>query len=747
MRRMTLGWGVLLICILTFIMGCGKTDGKNGSKGIEDTTDRVVNVTESGNSSSWSVSHTALDASFELATINNDKIYGCYYTENGITVSVFDCKTGEKLNAYEIPDVSEIQNITVDSQSRIALFGLTEKGYALWQVEQDGEISVMGDIDVEDLGIFPSLKAFFVDSKGLYYLWYEMSVPCAEVYENGEKDIYTVLDRIYVKDRQMKTICYEQIPDSYGNKLLSLLFDENGSPMLLAQDMDGYYTRKVRTEVREEYEQYRIEETKLSEQGLGNHIALTNNGLLYTRDGALYLYHMEEKKEKELLDISGGGIYEEDIVYLGIREGKIEVVDNYLGSGNAEYTSFTPGESKQVQLTIAVMEMQPDMRRVITEFNRSQDYIQIKPIAYVEGTDYDAGYEKLKLDVVQGKAPDIISTYGIDYESLANKGVFVNLYEYMEADPECAKEMFVPGVLKAYETEGRLYTVAPSFLIHTMWGRSSLVQGRHGVDMNELIQILKENGGDINNIYGFSADESVLRTLCSLGMSQFINWEDGICDFANEEFYQILEFAKEYRGTPFESLYLATRENQILLTLGLITSVEDYCLESELYGEDVDFVGYPTTEGNGTVASFLGDAWAVNAKSGYLQEAWEFIKYYLLHGYDGSGFPIMQDQFEEVLLASIEEILTEEDGQTARVAKKTYTERDVVSIQIYKAEQKDIDAVKQLVERVTGKFQYYNTIQNIIDEEAEYYFSGHKNLQAVAEVIQNRVRLYLQESR
>lgn len=33
---------------------------------------------------------------------------------------------------------------------------------------------------------------FYADSNGFYYLWYEMSVPCAEVYENGNEDGYYV---------------------------------------------------------------------------------------------------------------------------------------------------------------------------------------------------------------------------------------------------------------------------------------------------------------------------------------------------------------------------------------------------------------------------------------------------------------------------------------------------------------------------------------------------------------------------
>ena len=90
----------------------------------------------------------------------------------------------------------------------------------------------------------------------------DMSIPWSEAYERETKEggtwesetgdgeskgriVYTSLDRIYVKDQNMHTICYEQVPDSGYNKLVSLLFDEDGIPMLLAKDEEGYYMRRV----------------------------------------------------------------------------------------------------------------------------------------------------------------------------------------------------------------------------------------------------------------------------------------------------------------------------------------------------------------------------------------------------------------------------------------------------------------------------------------------------------------------
>lgn len=730
---------LVLLSISLLFAGCGKkneitADGETKELGMEAAP-----------SPSWAASHTPLEGRYEIATIADNKVFACRYTQDGVVISAQALDSAEDCENYEILDVSEIKSITVDFEGNICLFGTIEEKNALWKIDQNGTVNAIENIEVENLGLFSELKDFYADSNGHYYLWYGMTVPCAEVYEDGEADVYTPLDRIYIKDKDMNTICYDQVPYSYFNELVSLIFDEDGVPLLLAKDEDGYYMRRVRTAEGEEHEAVRIENTELGYMERGSRIALTKEGLLYTRDGALRLYHMSDGSDEKLLELACGGICEEDIIYLGMSGAEIDIIDNYQESEVSEYTRFEIGESEQIQLTLGVMTLQPQMRNVIAAFNRNQNKVRIDPIIYASEYDYDAGYERLKLDIVQEKAPDLISVYGIDYEILAKVGAFSDLYPFMESDLELSKESFVKNVIDAYETEGHLYTVAPTFRLYTMWGGNSLVQGRFGIDMEKMTQLLSEKGGDINSIYGFSADESVLTTMCALQMGKFIDWKAGTCDFTGKEFAQLLEFVKKYEGKPMDSLYKAIRNKDILFTFGLITSVEDYCMESELYGEKIDFIGYPTETGSGSAVLFSGNELAINAGSSYQKEAWEFIKFFLIHGYDGTGFPVLKDQFENALTASLEETVMEEDGMEYTVARRSYTERDVVSIQVFKAEPEDVDAVRILVEKATDKFQYYNEIQNIIEEEAEGYLTEQKNMEEVTSIIQNRVQLYLDE--
>ena len=78
------------------------------------------------------------------------------------------------------------------------------------------------------------------------------------------------------------------------------------------------------------------------------------------------------------------------------------------------------------------------------------------------------------------------------------------------------------------------------------------------------------------------------------------------------------------------------------------------------------------------------------------------------------------------------------------MVNKYYDDGDTC-IEIFEASPEDVAAVKALVERADTKFGYHTEIQNIIDEEAQPYFAGQKELEEVTKLIQNRVALYLQE--
>lgn len=161
-------------------------------------------------------------------------------------------------------------------------------------------------------------------------------------------------------------------------------------------------------------------------------------------------------------------------------------------------------------------------------------------------------------------------------------------------------------------------------------------------------------------------------------------------------------FEKEYdearaRSINEGSIIKLAKNGKVVFSGGMISSVADYQIQRELFGGDIGLIGYPTAQGSGTAANFWGTQLAINALSSNQEAAWEFVKYFVLHGYTGNGFPLVKEQLEKVLAEAMQ------------------------------------------------KMQRYMEIQDIIDEEAQAYFREQKSLEDTAAIIQSRVTLYLEE--
>lgn len=717
---------ILGFLILVLLSGCGHIEEDNKNSEGSDLEEQI----------SWKCTHTPLKELYEMTEVYEDRIYAGRYDTKGIVIDIYELQNMKLVKSITVPGETEFRHIVNVDETRLCLLtGKEDENEWIW-VDVDGTVGDSETLQLENAGEFPVLKEVYTDGNNLIYLWYDMYIPEKDINDAAEGDFYVHVDRVYVKDQQMHTILYEDVPDRNSEKLLGIYLNEDNTPELLLTDGEEIFSQKIRKSTSEKSKRDALKMENPERMIKSNFVRNTEQGVLYIVEGTMYKYDLTNNKESKVIDLFRVGIQEEDIISLRMNEEQIEIIDNKNGFEKSEYTVLCPGEDGKKLVTLGLMSLNPEISSIIANFNRYQDEIQIEPVVYVVDYDYDAGYAKLTMDIIQGKAPDLISVDGIEYETLSTKGAFVDLYDLMTKDQEINKDTLVSSVIKVHEVDGHLYTLAPTFRIFTMWGAESLVKGRSGVDLTEMLQILKEQGGDINSIFGFSADEAPFTTFCSFNISNLIHWEDGTCDFTGEEFKQILQFCKEYRGAWVDSLYEGIHNKQVLLTFGLINYVEDYCVESQLYGEPIQFIGYPTKSGNGVAAFFSGDEVAINSESKYKEEAWTFVKYLVQNGYYGVGFPVEKKQYENML----QEALTE-----TGYAKRMYSEEGIVNIGVSKCEPEDVEAFRKLVDSISDKYKRELVIQRIIDEEAEAYFQNQKDLDEVCKIIQNKVTTYINE--
>lgn len=727
---------------MLFITACGISgNNKSGSIPYEDAF-------------SWQEKGHQLEKRYVLALETGCNIYGCYVKDNGVFL---DSINGENFLVKEtvvLPGAVLISGMAADQEGNVYILDNRGESAGIWKVDADGclqdyvSMSLESTENADDL----FLKGVYTDQNGYLYVWCEMMVPEEKMVEDKLMEVWHYIDRVYIKDGQLNTIFYDEIPSVSGKEVLDFQVNENGSPIFIVKDQDGIYMQEIDVEKGKPKDEVRLKKTEgIFETDYADsleNIVSIRDGFLFSKNNELFEYHYDTQEVKRLLNLSNYGILYSDILFLTKKGDIVEIIDNHGETDCSEFFSFMPGKSGKKVVTLGMTMAAQDLEKVVAEFNRYNGDYRVEMVDYFGQTgDYDKAVEQINLDVVTGTAPDVISVSGIDYSMLSEKGVFADLYGFMENDEECSKDAFVQSVVEAYEDGGRLYSIAPAFQLHSMWGYGDVIGGRRGVTFEGLFQILENSGKDLNAIAGFSGDEPVLTRLCTVAMDEFIDWDNGTCNFEGEYFKKLLSFAKEYTGNYTGGTYLQRiKSREVIMSVGIISSVFDYQVEKELYGTGVAFIGYPVAEGTGTVIAFRGSAVAINAKIENQEGAWEFVKFYLLHGYDGQGFPVVQEQFDRILNASMEEeYFITEQGATERKPKGVSPVGDD-NIVIYAAAQEDVDLVRELVESADNRFEPHPAIQTIINEEAEGYFSGQIDLEKTAEKIQNRVTLLLQES-
>lgn len=695
----------------------------------------------------WLTTHESLPVLFDSAVFCDDSIYGYYQDENNVIIQQYNFSDLELESEAKIGDVDEVFSISANKEGKVYIFGKQSECNSIWEVNSNGEVKKYVDFSVDNLGEFPEIRGFFCDNEGFSYLWYQMSVPSLEVTDQGEENVNALIDRVYILDRDMKVLGYDEVLDCYGESFINIIIDNDGKPVFFASDEEGYYERRINSPTGEKYEKKRIDMEVSIFSNMFNNSVSSDDGFFYTRDGDLHKFDYEKKTDLILFHLSSAGLFEEEIINLRVMDDTIEIIDNYHGLSNTEITRIQKGESNKNIITLAAMNLSAEDNEIIAEYNRKGN-IEIKPVIYSDGNNLIDGYDRLKLDIVQGEAPDLFFTDGIDYEILAKSGALENLYDYMDKDSELGRKDIAQSLMSAYEEEGKLYTLAPSFNIFTMWGGKSVVKGRQGINLFELEEILSENGKDISAIFGLGgSDETPLRSLTAMELDSFINWEESTCDFKGEGFKHLLELSKEYKGPAIQSgIYSSIQNRDILFTMSIVDSVEDVAMQSKFYGEEVEFIGYPTDYGYGSAISAIKSV-AMNSQSDNKEAAWDFIKYYV-KSYDSTKavrFPSYKPNFDDYIKKSTIEEYFEEDGNKIPIYKDSYSEPNVGSFGITKASDEDVKKTLELIENTTKKREYVTEIQNIIEEEAEPYMQGQKTFEQVSEIIQSRVQVFLNE--
>ena len=390
------------------------------------------------------------------------------------------------------------------------------------------------------------------------------------------------------------------------------------------------------------------------------------------------------------------------------------------------------------------------------KFNQENDKYRVIFTDYKQLSGNLEGEELMSFinrDIAVGNIPDVFIT-GVEFtgKSYEDKGLYCDLYEYLDADSELTRDMFVKSALAAGDVKGELLYLPASFTVSTLVGKAENIGNAEGWSMAEFLDIA-ENLPDGVKMLAYETRKSVYDWVIRDGLSEFIDFDAGTCSFDGDLFIRLLDYigtlpettlSSKYGGIEWCEEYLA---NKALLKKSDIRTFIDYIKNQIDFGtEALTYAGFPSV---GSKIK-IGTSFAISAKSdeNTRDGAWEFIKDMLLS--KSTSFSVFSHKSFPSTYASFARFAgIERDGfynvrpDGIRWGNREEGPEEGVPVIIT---QEDVDEILAYFETIPMSPYVFPKVYEIIDEEIQYFIAGAKPAAETAKLIHNRVSIYLSES-
>ena len=433
-------------------------------------------------------------------------------------------------------------------------------------------------------------------------------------------------------------------------------------------------------------------------------------------------------------------------------------------------------ESGDITLTyLASSQIFDAEAKLIEDFNAADNGYKIEVISYSDMYEYtplegdpdfignptDDSVRSVRISMMQaissGKI-DIISNGAVDvstFNIFMGQGAFVDLYDFMENDPEINTSTLDAHILEAYETNGKLYCYPMLYGFRTLFGFPEYVGTKENLSVDEFIE-LWDNMPEGSTICGANTQKYIYNHVLREQFGSFVDYKTGKVTFDSPEFIRLLEFCGSFYPDNEEKQMPDYDAVNMALASGAssFSSFAQLCRDPYSTNEDHDvtFIGYPSDCGRNAFLTSKYSNLAINSQTSVKKQkgAWEYIRllsseeyqYDLGTFYDKDmdrttqqGFPINHAAYDRIL----------EDHMNRKIDGGSYTASGVAyELEIITPE--EAERLKKYVNNI-------NAIDNPLDsdlsemlaEETLLYFNGAQSVEQTAMMLQNRAEIYISE--
>lgn len=494
-----------------------------------------------------------------------------------------------------------------------------------------------------------------------------------------------------------------------------------------------------------------------------------NTDFILNNSTGIYTYNIGDAEPVKIMDFVNSDLNTyslENVTFINDKQFIANYNDTTTWTNHvAKFTYVDPATiPDKIAIVLGCNYLNGDIKKDVIDFNKSNTKyrITIKDYSiYSTAEDYMKSYTQINNDIISGNMPDImVLDTTLDITSWVNKGLLVDVGEMITKDEELSKLTYLENIWDAFAVNGKRYMIIPSFTVNTMIARKDMVGGRNGWTMTEFQQFMATLPDDVKPFGDDILRDNMMYYIMQYCGSDFVDAATGKCNFDSPEFISMLEFAntlpKEFSEDYWENVdWMAMesmyRDKKAVIMNGYIMDIKSlvYNIHGTLGGE-ANFIGFPGIEGNSSVVIPSSNMFAISAKSANIDGAWEFVRTYLTEEYQKSDaiyeMPVLKSVFEEKAYEATKKPYYIDPETDEKVEYDDYYWINDEQIVLEPFTEKEVNDICNFIYSLNKRSYYNQNIINIVNEEAGSFFEGQKSAREVAQIIQSRVQIYVDEN-
>ena len=494
---------------------------------------------------------------------------------------------------------------------------------------------------------------------------------------------------------------------------------------------------------------------------------------------------------------AAGNIYITTLAPPFASPGRATPVDSGAAPGARRYELFrySPSSGEQTAeerkvITLAAPVSNRALEMAISKFQKEHPGFRIDLQTYTgdeqSGGDYDTYLKNLNTQILSGKGPDVISVAGLPYENYIAQNILVDLSAMMKNDPSFDPTKFYNNIFEAMKHNGKLYVLPTNFAFNVLMANQGILDQK-GIIINDLIwtwedfrQIAQQvtgaeapgkSGALQRSALPFISSFELLTLFTAGSYGNYFNAARKEANFTSSEFIDLLTTTKAFSDQRLTDRNIQMDMVSILEAAGretlvfypyTITDYDMYGFMKEAFKEKLSLYRIPAAGGMFTSNSM----YAINKNSKYKAESWEFLK------------TLLSDEVQSHVTQGMAQQRGEKGGNLSSIAanlfngfsvnknaQKQKAQQAMDAMQSGKARRSmmlktpsgsialspapltplDLDHINALIEGLDTFAKTDTQISSIIEDEIKAFFAGDKTAEETAQLIQERVGLYLGE--